>query len=149
MVIFKGGLRNFDLVFIFKDYEKQVIRIASIPIDKAEAVKNWLNSQNILYFESTKSFQWGNILKTIRSDIASFVEDGGWDIILGDSEGEEDESDEGDESYDDDEESDIFSGSISEGSNGNEENYDDEESEEIDDEDNISVEGRSSSDLEE
>lgn len=143
-----SGLRNFDLVFIFKNYEKQVTRIASIPIDKAEVVKNWLNTQNILYFESTKSFQWSNILKTIRQDITSFVQDGGWDIILGDSEDEGEESDPGDESFSvESDEVEIESESISESEDSYDE--DDDDSEDFDGDDDLSEEGKDWSDLEE
>lgn len=126
-----GRLKNFDLVFIFKDYERPVTRIASIPIDKAEIVKNWLNSQNLLYFESTKSFSWANILRTIRQDVTAFVEDGGWNIILGESDGEEEDSDDGDESYSgDDDKDEDESESISDESDdsyGEEDEDDDDE----------------------
>ncbi len=36
------GLRNFDLSFVFKDYDKPVVRISAIPVESLEAVKNWL-----------------------------------------------------------------------------------------------------------
>ncbi|EGR30454.1 metallopeptidase family m24, putative [Ichthyophthirius multifiliis] len=95
-----GSLRNFDLVFIFKDYEKAVTRIVSIPMENADNIKSWLNSQDILYFESTKNFALVNILKTIRADIQGFVEDGGWNILLGESDNEEENEQElDDESF--------------------------------------------------
>nr|pir 138K protein - Tetrahymena thermophila [Tetrahymena thermophila]AAS65456.1 p138 [Tetrahymena thermophila] len=142
-----GRLKNFDLVFIFKDYEKQVTRIASIPIDKAEIVKNWLNSQNILYFESTKSFSWANILKTIRQDIGGFIEDGGWNIILGEDEGEDEDPDEGDEDFSvEQDEEEEESEEISE----SDEDFDDEESaSDFEGDEDLSEEGQSWSDLEE
>lgn len=36
------GLKNFDLNFVFKDYDKPVIRISAIPIDSLEPIKYWL-----------------------------------------------------------------------------------------------------------
>lgn len=56
------GIKSFDLVFVFKNYEKPVLRIESIDIKDLEGVKNWLdkvlkfifflwNKMNILFFE--------------------------------------------------------------------------------------------------
>jgi nucleosome binding factor SPN SPT16 subunit len=36
------GLKNFDLVFIFKDYAKPVIHVNTIPVKDLESVKEWL-----------------------------------------------------------------------------------------------------------
>lgn len=44
---------------------------------------------DIIFFETTKNFAWGNIMAQIRKDIAGFVEDGGWNIILGDDDEDE------------------------------------------------------------
>lgn len=122
-------------------------RIASIPIDKAEIVKNWLNSQNIMYFESTKSFSWGNILKTIRQDIPAFVEDGGWNIILGESDDEDEDEDPDDESFTAEEDPDeVLSESIS----GSDDSYEEDESDDdFDGDEDLSEEGESWSDMEE
>jgi len=57
-----SGLKNFDLVFVFKDYERPVNRITAIPIAHVEGIKNWLDKMEIIYFESTKNFAWPNIL---------------------------------------------------------------------------------------
>jgi nucleosome binding factor SPN SPT16 subunit len=84
-----GGLKNFDLVFVYKNYEKLVTRITAIPIDSVDSIKKWLDSMDIIFFESTKNFVWNNILGTIRKDIRAFVEDGGWNIILGESDDED------------------------------------------------------------
>jgi len=46
---------------------------------------------DIVFFESTKNIAWGNILSTIRKDIRSFVEDGGWDVMFIDSDDEGEE----------------------------------------------------------
>ena len=39
---FKFGLKNFDLVFIFKDFLKPVAHINTIPTNQLDNVKEWL-----------------------------------------------------------------------------------------------------------
>ncbi len=36
------GLKNFDLVFVFKDFSKPVVHINTIPMEQLENVKEWL-----------------------------------------------------------------------------------------------------------
>jgi nucleosome binding factor SPN SPT16 subunit len=36
------GLKNFDLVFVFKDFKKPVVHVNTIPINQLENVKEWL-----------------------------------------------------------------------------------------------------------
>ncbi len=36
------GLKNFDLNFVFKDFDRPIIRISAIPVDSLESIKNWL-----------------------------------------------------------------------------------------------------------
>ena len=36
------GLKNFDMVFVFKDLTKPVAHINTIPMSQLEAVKEWL-----------------------------------------------------------------------------------------------------------
>ena len=44
-------LKNFDRCFIFKDYGKKVMMVASIPMTLLDHVKEWLNSVDIKYTE--------------------------------------------------------------------------------------------------
>ena len=44
-------LKNFDMCFIFKDYSKKVMMVASIPMTMLDHVKEWLNSVDIKYTE--------------------------------------------------------------------------------------------------
>ncbi|KRW98162.1 Peptidase M24, structural domain [Pseudocohnilembus persalinus] len=85
------SLKNFDLVFLFKDYDKPVQRITAIPMNKAEEIKNWLDQMEIIFFESTRAIAWTTIMGEIKKDIEGFVEDGGWEPVLEDEDGEEDE----------------------------------------------------------
>ena len=38
------SLKNFDLVFILKDYNKKVTMITSIPMKQIESIREWLDS---------------------------------------------------------------------------------------------------------
>jgi nucleosome binding factor SPN SPT16 subunit len=68
----KFGLKNFDLVFVLKDYNKPVVSISSIPIEKLDLLKDWLNQVEIKYFEGTANLVWPKIMKTIRDDIKNW-----------------------------------------------------------------------------
>jgi nucleosome binding factor SPN SPT16 subunit len=37
------GIKSFDLVFVFKNYDRQVLRVESIDMKDLEGVKNWLD----------------------------------------------------------------------------------------------------------
>ena len=73
-----GGLKNFDLVFVMKDYDKPIIRITAIPLEHAESIKDWLDRMDLIYFETTRNLSWPAVLSEIKKDIKGFVEDGGW-----------------------------------------------------------------------
>ncbi|KMZ80199.1 transcriptional regulator [Plasmodium vivax India VII] len=94
------GLRNFDMIFVFKDYTKPVKRIDVIPTEYIDTIKKWLTTIDIVYYEGKNNLQWGNILKTILADIDSFVNSKGFDGFLGDDDEEEEQSAE-DEDEDD------------------------------------------------
>jgi nucleosome binding factor SPN SPT16 subunit len=66
------GLRNFDLAFVFKDFEKPPMRIDSIPMKSLEEIKHWLNSCDIVYYESPQNILWKNVMKAINEDVEDF-----------------------------------------------------------------------------
>ena len=72
------GLKNFDLVFIYKDFSKPVTHINTIPMEDIEMIKNWLTNVDIAYTVSTINLNWSNILKT---DPYDFFSDGGWAFL--------------------------------------------------------------------
>jgi nucleosome binding factor SPN SPT16 subunit len=80
------GLRNFDLTFVFKNYDRPVVRISAIPVECLEEVKNWLNQMDILYSEGTLNLNWAMVMNQIKQDVEGFVDDGGWAVILFDDE---------------------------------------------------------------
>ncbi|KAK6455276.1 global regulator of transcription [Scheffersomyces xylosifermentans] len=90
------GLKNFDMVFVFKDLSKPVVHINTIPMELLEDVKNWLTDVDIPLSEGQMNLNWGAILKTVQADPYQFFADGGWSILTGagDSEDEEEEEEE-------------------------------------------------------
>jgi len=89
-------LKNFDVVFIFKDYSKKVAMINSVAMSSLDDVKEWLNSCDIRYTEGVQSLNWGKIMKTITDDPESFFDTGGWTFLdpQSDAEGDGDEDSE-------------------------------------------------------
>ena len=54
---------------MFKDYDKPPIRINSVPMDKVDNIKSWLDKMDIIYYETTKNFNWVSVLSEIKKDI--------------------------------------------------------------------------------
>lgn len=89
------GLKNFDLVFVFKDLAKPVVHINTIPIELLEDVKSWLTNVDIPLSEGQMNLNWGTIMKTVLADPYQFYVDGGWSFLTGgDDEEEIDDDDE-------------------------------------------------------
>lgn len=89
------GLKNFDLVFVFKDFLRPVIHINSIPMEQLDNVKEWLDSVDIAFTEGPLNLNWPTIMKTVQSDPREFFKEGGWSFLSteSDEEGLDDESD--------------------------------------------------------
>lgn len=85
------NLRNFDMILIWKDLNRDVARIDSIPSKYLDTIKDWLTSIDIKYFESKVNLNWKNILKSIKDDPEGFVEAGGWNFLDADQSDSEDE----------------------------------------------------------
>lgn len=105
-------LKNFDMVFVFKDYSRRVAMVNAIPMNMLDHVKEWLNSCDIRYSEGVQSLNWVKIMKTITDDPEGFFENGGWTFLDPESDAEEavadEETEDEDEAY---EPSDLASGS--------------------------------------
>lgn len=73
-------IKNFDMVFIFKNYTRPVRTVSNIPKSNLEKIKCWLDSNNILFFEGgSLNLNWGNILRKIRLNPGGFIyREGGW-----------------------------------------------------------------------
>lgn len=68
------NLRNFDMVFIWKDLNRDVGRIDTIPQQSLETIKDWLTSIEIKYYESKVNLNWKNIFKSIK-EVRSYADD--------------------------------------------------------------------------
>ncbi|KAI9788773.1 MAG: FACT complex subunit spt16 [Peltula sp. TS41687] len=83
------GLKNFDLVLVFKDYNRVPAHINTIPVEHLEGVKDWLDSVNIPFSEGPLNLNWSTIMKTVSADPFQFFRDGGWSVLGVDSDEEE------------------------------------------------------------
>ena len=95
------GLKNFDLVFVFRDFKRAPVHINSIPMTFLEAVKDWLDSVDVAFSEGPANLNWNAIMKHINSDPAAFFAEGGWGFLQdqeSDEAGEDDEEEESEES---------------------------------------------------
>jgi nucleosome binding factor SPN SPT16 subunit len=102
-------LKNFDLVFVYKDYTRPVTHINSIPMESLENVKEWLDSSSLAFSEGPLNLNWPTIMKTVIADPKQFFTDGGWNFLAEDSDeddGEEEEEESEFEASDFGEESD-------------------------------------------
>ncbi|PZD34472.1 Nucleosome binding factor SPN, SPT16 subunit [Pyrenophora tritici-repentis] len=88
------GLRNFDMVVVFKDYNRPPVHINTIPVESLDPVKDWLDSVDIPFSEGPLNLNWATIMKTVTSDPHQFFADGGCDF---DENASEEMSDEGSE----------------------------------------------------
>ncbi|KAI8854433.1 FACT complex subunit-domain-containing protein [Chytridium lagenaria] len=75
------GLKNFDMVVVYKNFAQPVQHINCIPTDQLEHVKEWLDSVDVAYTEGPTNLMWPQIMKTINEDPANFFEEGGWTFL--------------------------------------------------------------------
>lgn len=94
-------LKNFDMVFVFKDYSRKVAMVNAIPMNMLDHVKEWLNSCDIRYSEGVQSLNWVKIMKTITDDPEGFFESGGWTFLDPESDNEQEAQEEETEDEDD------------------------------------------------
>ena len=97
------GLKNFDLVFVFKDYSRPPSHINTIPVESLEDVKEWLDSSDIAYSEGPLNLNWPTIMKTVTADPHSFFADGGWSFVQAESDDEDEEEEEEESAFEMDE----------------------------------------------
>jgi Xaa-Pro aminopeptidase len=88
------GLKNFDLVFVFKDFHRPPVHINTIPVENLEGIKDWLDSVDIAFTEGPLNLNWGHIMKTVTSDPYGFFLDGGWSFLAAESDSEQEEEEE-------------------------------------------------------
>lgn len=88
------GLKNFDLVFVYKDFTRAPAHINTIPVESLDDVKEWLDSVDIAYTEGPLNLNWPTIMKTVLADPHQFFADGGWSFLAAESDDEDQEEDE-------------------------------------------------------
>lgn len=118
------GLKNFDMVFVLKDFSRPPVHVNTIPVESLESVKDWLDSVNITYSEGPLNLNWAQIMKTVTADPHTFFVDGGWSFLAAESDDEDDEDDE-EESAFEISDSDL---AVSDESSGSESDFDDDAS---------------------
>lgn len=82
------GLKNFDLVFIFKDFTRPPYHVNTIPVESLEDVKDFLDSSDLAFTEGPLNLNWPTIMKTVTADTHQFFADGGWSFLQNDSDEE-------------------------------------------------------------
>ncbi|PLN77876.1 transcription elongation complex subunit [Aspergillus taichungensis] len=82
------GLKNFDMVFVFKDFHRPPVHVNTIPVESLESVKDWLDSVDIAFTEGPLNLNWTTIMKTVVSDPYGFFADGGWSFLAAESDSE-------------------------------------------------------------
>lgn len=90
------GLKNFDMVFVFKDFTRAPYAVNTIPVEFLDQVKDFLDSSDIAYSEGPLNLNWPTIMKTVTADTHQFFVDGGWSFLQtgSDDEDSQDESEE-------------------------------------------------------
>lgn len=88
------GLKNFDMVLVFKDFQRSPAHINTIPVESLDPVKDWLDSVDIPYSEGPLNLNWGTIMKTVTADPHAFFADGGWSFLAAESDDEGDDEEE-------------------------------------------------------
>ncbi|OAQ97950.1 hypothetical protein LLEC1_05240 [Akanthomyces lecanii] len=98
------GLKNFDMVFVFKDFTRAPYAVNTIPVESLDQVKDFLDSSDIAYSEGPLNLNWPTIMKTVTADTHQFFVDGGWSFLQADSdeEGEQESEEESAFEVDDD-----------------------------------------------
>lgn len=131
------GLKNFDMVFVFKDFTRTPYAINTIPVEFLDQVKDFLDSSDIAFSEGPLNLNWPTIMKTVTADTHQFFQDGGWSFLQADSdeEGSEDESEEESAFEMDEDDFDEASESSDEGSDFGSNASDDDDDAEVDSED--------------
>lgn len=60
------NLRNFDMVIVWKDLDREPARIDAVQSKHLDIIKDWLTSVDIKFYESKVNLNWKNILKSIK-----------------------------------------------------------------------------------
>lgn len=81
--------KNFDVVFIFKNFDLAPVRISAVSTAELERIKEWLDDIDICFTSGTANLNWKSIMGTIKADNRFYLdtdEDGvpkpaGWEFL--------------------------------------------------------------------
>ncbi|CAH0492402.1 unnamed protein product [Peronospora farinosa] len=101
--------KNFDVVFVFKNFDIMPTRISAVSMSELERIKEWLDDIDICFTTGTANLNWKSIMSTIKSDNRFYLDtddDGvpkpaGWEFLKmeGSDDEDEDEEEAGDSNY--------------------------------------------------
>lgn len=81
--------KNFDVVFVFKNFDAAPMRISAVSTGELERIKEWLDDIDICFTTGTANLNWKSIMATIKADNRFYLdsdEDGvpkpaGWEFL--------------------------------------------------------------------
>ncbi|ETW06799.1 hypothetical protein H310_02951 [Aphanomyces invadans] len=100
------GSKNFDMVFVYKNFNLVPVRVSAISTNELERIKEWLDDIDICFTEGPANLNWKQIMVTIKADDRFYLEtdeDGvpkpaGWEFLRMDGSDDEDDGEEDEES---------------------------------------------------
>eukprot|EP01023_Acetabularia_acetabulum_P024796 TRINITY_DN2386_c0_g1_i1.p1 TRINITY_DN2386_c0_g1~~TRINITY_DN2386_c0_g1_i1.p1 ORF type:complete len:597 (-),score=89.39 TRINITY_DN2386_c0_g1_i1:1095-2837(-) len=74
---------KFDMVVIFKDYQRPPLTLINISMESLDTVKQILRLEHSLipFYETPMNLNWKHIMQTINKDKKAFLQEGGWDFL--------------------------------------------------------------------
>jgi len=91
-VLGKTTLREFDMVFVRKNYDEQPVRLTTIPLQNLDKIKRWLMELGVVWYSCSLNMAWQVVMKDVNKDLKGFAENGGWEAFFpsGDAEDNDD-----------------------------------------------------------
>lgn len=101
-------VKTVDVLFILKNRQsvqmamknksRLLVSVLGVDVQNVRKLKEYLDSNNVLFMETSATIRWSNVIGSILKDPVSFYEDGAWSgLMVGDSE-ESEESEQSEES---------------------------------------------------
>ena len=121
--------KNFDVTFIFKNWDLQPKTITAIDMKYMDIIQDWLNLVEITFTKGPRSINWTDIMKIVKEEKDIFYDDiddegikkpAGWLFLSADNEDSDEEEQEDEDSN--------FSSEQSDSEEESEEDSDDDES---------------------
>lgn len=135
--------KNFDLTFIFKNWDIAPRTITAIDTKYMDIIQDWLNLVEITCTKGPRTINWTDVMKVVRETKDIFYDDrddegepkpAGWLFLSADaSDDEDDEEEDDDSSFDNKEDSDDNEDSDDDSDDGDDEDFDDDDSDASDD----------------